>query len=106
MIKENLYYDPKNGKLFWVKSPRGNVPSGSEAGTIKSNGYRRIKISGYSFYAHRVVWFMHYGSWPKREIDHINGNKDDNRIENLRILCPNCHSLQSTHRGKNKFKGG
>ncbi len=39
------------------------------------------------------------------ELDHINGNHYDSRIENLRILCPNCHSLQSTHRGKNK-KGG
>lgn len=38
------------------------------------------------------------------ELDHINGDKFDNRIENLRILCPNCHSLQSTHRGKNKKK--
>lgn len=40
------------------------------------------------------------------ELDHINGDRRDNRIENLRILCPNCHSLQSTHRGLNKFKGG
>ncbi len=38
------------------------------------------------------------------ELDHINGSKFDNRIENLRILCPNCHSLQPTHRGLNKVK--
>lgn len=36
------------------------------------------------------------------ELDHVNGDRFDNRIENLRILCPNCHSLQSTHRGRNQ----
>ncbi len=39
------------------------------------------------------------------ELDHINGVRKDNRLENLRILCPNCHSLQATHRGKNKKVG-
>jgi hypothetical protein len=38
------------------------------------------------------------------ELDHINGDSMDNRIENLRVLCPNCHSLKSTHRGKNRRK--
>ncbi len=38
------------------------------------------------------------------ELDHVNGNHSDNRLENLRVLCPNCHSLQATHRGKNKVK--
>jgi hypothetical protein len=38
------------------------------------------------------------------ELDHINGDRHDNRLENLRILCPNCHSLQPTHRGRNRSK--
>ena len=50
--------------------------------------------------------------WAKRsadgylplELDHINGRKEDNRLENLRILCPNCHSLKPTHRGRNRSK--
>lgn len=40
------------------------------------------------------------------ELDHINGDHSDNRLENLRILCPNCHSLQSTHRGRNQKRRG
>lgn len=40
------------------------------------------------------------------ELDHINGDHYDNRLENLRILCPNCHSLQLTHRGKNQKRRG
>ena len=41
------------------------------------------------------------GGYPPLELDHINGNHKDNRLENLRILCPNCHSLKPNHRGRN-----
>lgn len=42
------------------------------------------------------------GGYLPLELDHINGNHHDNRIENLRVLCPNCHSLKPTHRGRNR----
>src|SRR5258708_23616780 len=38
------------------------------------------------------------------ELDHINGDRHDNRLENLRVLCPNCHSLKTTHTGRNRIK--
>ncbi len=40
------------------------------------------------------------------ELDHINGDRHDNRLENLRVLCPNCHSLKLTHRGRNRRQKG
>jgi hypothetical protein len=73
-----------DGSLF-VKNPqlRSKYKFGDKAGTLNKNGYRVIRISGKVFLEHRLIWLMHYGKLPTF-IDHINGIRNDNRIENLR----------------------
>ena len=53
-------------------------------GSIDKDGYLIIKVKSKQFKAHRIVWLLNYGHFPKSELDHINRNKLDNRIENLR----------------------
>lgn len=52
------------------------------------NGYRQIGFQGKIYYEHRIVWLLITGNLPEKQIDHINGIKDDNRIENLRCVSP------------------
>jgi len=93
-VKENLRYDPDTGYLWWVKQniigtrPRNlDYPAGA-----KSLGYLILNIylpdKATTLRCHRIAWFLHYGVWPKKHIDHINGIKDDNRIMNLREANP------------------
>lgn len=49
-------------------------------------GYKTVGLGGKNYLEHRVVWFLAHGQWPKGEIDHINRDKHDNRIENLRVV--------------------
>jgi hypothetical protein len=53
-------------------------------GSLDKDGYLIIKVKGKQFKAHRIAWLLNYGSFPESELDHINRNKLDNRIENLR----------------------
>lgn len=72
----------RNGKLYWNISKQ-NVRMHREAGTLTTLGYRQVMCNGVLILVHRLVYLMHHGYLPK-EIDHINGKRDDNRIENLR----------------------
>lgn len=83
LIRKSLRYEPATGDLFWVVQA-GRAPAGSIAGTVDKTGYRRIKLNGARLLAHRVAWFLSFGNWPTGVIDHINRNKLDNRVENLR----------------------
>lgn len=95
LLHEYFDYDEKRGNLLH-KNPRNKSYKGKAAGCIQTNGYKRIKIKGKLYMAHRLIWLYIYGSWPKNDIDHINGNQADNRIENLR----NADKKQNTHNQK------
>lgn len=96
VLHKRLVCNADVGKLFWRErtldmsvdqrscSIWNAQFSGVEAFTAYSKGYKRGNINGFFVYAHRVIWAMHTGAWPIDQIDHINHNRDDNRIINLR----------------------
>ncbi len=82
----NEVFKYKDGHIFW-NIKRRKVKFGSEAGSCKSHGYKVVRVNGRQFLVHRIIWEMHNGAIPEgMEIDHINHVRDDNRIENLRIV--------------------
>lgn len=82
-LRELLDYEPLTGVFTWAVARQG-IQLGRIAGRL-SNGYRRIMIDGESYAAHRLAWLFIHGSFPKSMLDHVNGDKDDNRITNLRL---------------------
>lgn len=83
LLQQLFHY--KDGHLYWKVSPAQKVKVGDKAGTINKSigGYRVVKILSKHYLAHRLIFFMFNNYWPE-EVDHINGDINNNRIENLR----------------------
>jgi hypothetical protein len=108
-----LICDADRGKLYWrertdVANHVNSKFAGKEALCgLNKNGYPSGKIGGRRFLAHRVIWAMHTGAWPVEYIDHINRDRSDNRICNLREASRSQNMCNTLVRGNNPsgFKG-
>lgn len=83
-LRQLLSYDPETGVFRRRVTQTNRNKVGDVAGTPNDKGYLLIMVDGRRYLAHRLAWFYVYGEWPAGEIDHINRQRSDNRIANLR----------------------
>lgn len=106
LLRQLLRYEPETGKLFWKERTAdifhctvqtrewscrrwNSQHAGKAAFTADSGvGYRAGHIFGKRYYAHRVAWAITHRTWPEGEIDHIDGNRSNNALSNLRAVSP------------------
>ena len=98
-------FNYSDGNLYY-KKPRCNIKVGNKVGNLDSKGYLRTCIDYKEYRVHRLIWFYHYGEWPMY-LDHINGDRLDNRIENLRpcSMQENNFNRKSLGGSSSQYKG-
>lgn len=93
VLTKALIADPETGSIKWRESGK-RQKAGDEAGCPATNGYRLIGVGGGRYLAHRIMWKITFGTEPPKVLDHINRNRSDNRISNLRevTMSQNMHN--------------
>ena len=103
-LRELLRYEPETGMLYW-RERKYPFRSSRLAGRITNKGYRVVNVRGKMYFAHRLAWLIECGRWPAIELDHINGNRDDNRMENLRE-CTRSQNMAAQIGARSDSKSG
>lgn len=102
MIERRLCYDPITGRFISNISSSPSRQKGGPVGNINDQGYLNISMEGRLFRAHRLAWVWMTGNWPKEDIDHINGDRLDNRFVNLREATRSQNLMNSGLKARNK----
>lgn len=104
LLRELFYY--KDGNLYWKNAPSGKIKKDSIVGTINAHGYRVTKINYKGYRVHRLIYLYHHGYLPDI-VDHIDGNKLNNNIENLREVTQtqNQHNRKINKSNTSGIKG-
>ena len=93
--------------MWWKVPTATQIKVGRQFGTYDRYGYRRGALKGKIYQEHKLIWLYYYGEWPTLQVDHLNGIRDDNRVENLRIVTnqENQFNRKSVKGSSSKYKG-